>query len=49
MDDTFFAFAHAVFHLILLLVVHGRRTEYCVNGRRNAKRPPVQAGKSLKP
>jgi hypothetical protein len=48
MDDTFFAFAHAVFHLVLLLVVHGRRNDYRVKSRGNAKRPPVQASKSLK-
>ena len=57
MDDNSFAAIQALFHVILVIVLHGRRREYGIKARRNLERRPernfirarVQISKPLKP
>jgi hypothetical protein len=57
MDSNAYAVIQAVFHVILVIMFHGRRREYGIKARRNFKRfperdpirPRVQISKPLKP
>jgi len=57
MDNNAYAVIQAMFHLVLIVVLHGHRTQYGIKARRNAKRPQytnsirprVQISKPLKP
>jgi hypothetical protein len=39
MDNNAFAVIQAVFHLVLVAVIHGRRAQPGFKGQRKAKRP----------